>query len=171
MKKMIAASLALMLAWCTPSSSAEPEPMEKEFRCAVTVTGSSEYTGTIERAGGSNWKIELTSPESAAGITLCYLADGKCSLELQGHTVVYGRDNIPQGGVFDLVTSAADMCIENKGVTNRTTDDGSKCSGAVKGMSFTAESTKGMLSSICIGDDIRAEFTELLPSSLSSCTE
>ena len=79
---------------------------------------------------------------------LAYLADGKCTLRFEGHAALYDRSQLPQGGVFDLVTAAADMCIEDKGVS--TLNDGKETvrTGTVRGVGFTARSSGGKLTEI-----------------------
>ena len=162
MRRITAAALSLIiLTGCSQAESGKA--LERSFSCNVRVTGDSTYSAQLERADNSGWNIDIVQPESASGIKLSYLADGYCSLELAGHTVVYERDKLPQQGVFDLITSAADMCIEGKGVTADVSGGRTVYTGNVRGMEFTAESENGSLTSMNIGGAVSALFEAEAP--------
>lgn len=160
LRRSVIAAASLLLAGCA-GVGGNTKPLDKEFTCQISVTGEKEFKAELERAENSGWRVTLKEPQSAKGTELCYLADGKVTLELEGHTIVYTRDDIPDAGVFDLITSAADMCIESKGVTSEPSGDRMSTHGEVRGLSFTAFSENGSLTSIEIGGDIKAEFVML----------
>ena len=154
MRKIIVPVLALLLSGCAAAGE-RPAALEKSFTCTAVLTGENEYTAQLERAEGSGWRVKLLEPESAAGMELCYLADGSCTPELEGHTIVYPRESIPEYGPFDLITAAADMCIEGKGVSVEQSGGVTAAKGEVRGIAFTAESEGGRLTSIALGEGIR----------------
>lgn len=151
---------ALILAGCA-SNVTENNSLDKDLTCTVSVSGVRDYTAEVERVDKSGWRITMTAPESSKGIELAYMSDGNCTVTVQGHTIVYARTDIPNSGVFDLITSAADMCIENKGVTTETHGNRVVSTGKLRGMNFTAESENGNLTSLEIGNSIKAQFSYL----------
>ena len=151
---------ALILTGCA-SNVTENNSFDKDLTCTVSVSGVRDYTAEVERVDKSGWRITMTAPESSKGIELAYMSDGNCTVTVQGHTIVYARTDIPNSGAFDLITSAADMCIENKGVTTETHGNRVVSTGKLRGMNFTAESENGNLTSLEIGNSIKAQFSYL----------
>ena len=157
LRRTLITAAALLFTGCA-SSETVPDHLERDFRCTVNVTGERNYSAELELVDNSGWNVKLTSPVSAEGIELSYLSDGNRTLVVQGHTIVYTQKDIPDTGVFDLITSAADMCIENKGVTVENSGSSTVSKGEIRGMNFAAHAEKGSLTSIEIGGRIKAEF-------------
>lgn len=158
LRRTIITAFALLLAGCAAVGT-EPEQLDRDFSCTVNVSGQRDYSAELERVDKSGWTVRLTAPESAKGMELSYMSDGNCTVTVQGHTIVYSRSDIPDSGVFDLITSAADMCIENKGVKTERTGSGTVTKGELRGMSFAAISEKGNITSMELGSSIKAEFS------------
>ena len=151
---------ALILSGCAPDG-ADPAALDRDIRCTVNVSGDRSYSAELERVDNTGWNVKLTSPESAKGIEIGYMNDGLCSFTVQGHTIVYTEADIPGGGVFDLVLSAADNCIENRGVSFVKQGGKNVAKGEIRGMDFTALSENGCITSIEVGSRIKAEFSYL----------
>lgn len=144
--KFLTLAAVLALVGCSGSESVN-DKLEESFTCKVTVEETG-YSAELERAAGSGWNITLTEPEGVAGMKLAYLADGKCTLSFEGHTAVYERSELPQSGLFDLAVSAADMCIEDKGVKTLRDGDETVRTGTLRGISFSAHSKDGKLTQL-----------------------
>lgn len=145
-KRILILIPALLLAGCQ-SGGTSADKLEETFSSTARIEEKG-VTAVLERAEGSGWNITFSEPSTINGMQLAYLADGKCTLRFEGHAALYDRSQLPQGGVFDLVTAAADMCIEDKGVS--TLNDGKETvrTGTVRGVGFTARSSGGKLTEI-----------------------
>ncbi len=159
LRRTITALLALALAGCAAASGGEKE-MKRDLVCTAEVTGDAQYTAELERADNAGWRVTLIKPESAEGMELSYLADGNCSLRLQGHTVVYSRNDIPDTGIFDLITAAADMCINGKGVTSEPSSEGVTLHGEIRGIGFSAECSDGSIRTMQLGSSFNVQFRD-----------
>lgn len=157
-RRALITAAALLLTGCAGDKS-DSVGLDKDIRCSVSVSGDRSYSAELERVDNSGWKVSLTSPESAKGIELGYMNDGYCTVTVQGHTIVYPEADIPDSGVFDLILSAADNCIENRGVSFERQGDKYEAKGTIRGMSFTATTDDSCITSIELGGKIKADFT------------
>jgi len=145
-KKILILVAALVLAGCS-SGGASADKLEETFVYSAKLEEMG-ITAELERASGSGWNITVSEPATIKGMQLSYLADGKCTLRFEGHAAIYDRSQLPQGGVFDLMIAAADMCIEEKGVKTLTDGGDTVRTGTVRGVGFTARSSGGKLTEI-----------------------
>lgn len=162
MKRMIVIAVAaLLLTGCAEGGDTARE-LRKDMRmCAVVHTvGDKEYTAELERTESAGWSVTLTEPESVRGLKIDYLADGTCTVELEGHRDVYKRGELPESGPFDLLTAAADMCIEGKGVSGRSSGNDTEYKGRLRGTAFTVKSSGGIISEISFDGGPSAELTD-----------
>lgn len=145
-RKLLTLAAVLILTGCSGSRSGE-DKLEESFTCTVTAEETG-YSAELERAAGSGWNITFTEPSTVSGLRLTYLTDGKCTLSFEGHTAVYERDELPESGMFELAVSAADMCIENRGVKALRDGDETVRTGTLRGIAFSAHSKDGKLTQL-----------------------
>lgn len=157
-KKIVLLTAVLVLSGCK-GGGGSTDKLGETFSCTAEI-GEQGISARLERAEGSGWNITLTAPETVKGMQLSYLADGKCSLSFEGHTAVYERSELPEGGVFDLAVSAADMCIEDKGVKTFRDGEDTVRTGTVRGIGFSVRSREGKLTEIEFNGGEKLTFDE-----------
>lgn len=157
----IVISAAVMAAGFTScgKSEAKPQELEKNFTCdAVIVQDETEYCAELERIDGAGWHAVFTAPETIEGLEVSLLND-KCTVSFGELTYTSDREELPQYGMLELVTCAADSCILGKAQTTRPQGEKFIQTGRVRDCAYSAEISGKRLESIEISDDITVLFS------------
>ncbi|MBR6044827.1 MAG: hypothetical protein IKP47_04235 [Ruminococcus sp.] len=161
MKRTLILLAAVTLAGCSPMPGGEPDVIGGEFRSTAVL--SDGFAAEAERSEGSGWSFTLTAPETVKGLSLAYFDDGKCTVTFEGHSGVYMREQLPEYGELDLIASALEMCIKDRGVTASVSGEKTVRTGAVRGIGFTVTSEGGRIEKIELNGGGTAEFgTEIM---------
>lgn len=125
----------IMLLICTACSkngggilAKSPElnmPFESEMKIQA---GELELTGNVKRYGTGLWEMNVTSPETLAGLSLSYNDDG-VKANLGGLALDVPMEDINNGAVFSLIFKAIDNAAAAGALSCSETEDGMVYSG------------------------------------------
>lgn len=162
MKKTIIIFAAVITAGLSScgKSEAKAQQLEKDFSCGAVITqDEKEYCAELERIDGAGWHAVFTAPETIEGLEISLLND-KCTVTFGELTYTADREELPQYGMLDLVTAAADSCISGKAESTEQHDGRFVEKGTVRSCGYSAEISSGKLEKIEISDNISAEFSD-----------
>lgn len=91
--------------------------------------GELELTGTAKRYGTGIWEMELTGPETLAGLSLSYNADEGVKAELDDLSLDVPMENLRDGAVFAQLFKAVDSAAAAGELSCTETEEGKTFSG------------------------------------------
>lgn len=119
---------SLILTGCTAiknAVTAKTPHLADPYSCNFTINafGDMEVQGTLSRYGGGLWNVEITAPETMAGMnfsrndTGMKLSLGELKLEIE-------QEKINRGAVTELIFSAIDDCAALQELSLNEAEDG-----------------------------------------------
>lgn len=140
-------------------SECKPIELEGSYRCHAEMTqGETTYSADLERADGAGWKAVFTAPETIEGMEISLFNDS-CTLNFKELSYTASREELPQFGILDLVTSALDQCSKRQGMECVKEGDTVTQKGEIRGLEFQAEFKENKPISLEIPDQLKAEFS------------
>lgn len=158
--------MALLAGLCTftfilsscGKSECGPVEIDSNINCHAEITqGKTVYSADLERADGAGWKAVFTAPETIEGMEVSVFNDS-CTVNFKELSYTASREDLPQFGMIDLVTSALDQCSKKSGLKCVEKGDTITQEGEVKGLDFKVKFTNKKLSSLEISNELTAEF-------------
>lgn len=111
--------------------------------------GELELTASVKRYGTELWEMEVTSPETLAGLTVTLNADGaKAALDDLEMTIA--PENIREGAVFSLLFKAMDNVCTTGKLNCEESDNGLVYTGDFSGMLYNLTFAKSDLSPLSL---------------------
>ena len=133
------------------------------FEAAVKMqAGELEFEGDLKRYAAGIWSMELTSPETLAGLNISYDDGSGVKAVLDGLELEIPTENIRDGAVFSLIFKAIDCAASAGELSCVTTEDGNVYTGEFSGGTYklTFDPQSAMLTRIEIPtEEIAGEFT------------
>ncbi|MDE6150229.1 MAG: hypothetical protein K2F81_09120 [Ruminococcus sp.] len=140
-------------------SECQPIELDGNYKCHADITQEEiTYSADFERADGAGWKAVFTAPETIEGMEISLFNDS-CTLNFKELSYTASREELPQFGIVDLVTSALDECAKRQGMECIKDGDTVTQTGEVKGLDFKAEFKENKLVSLDITNQLTVEFS------------
>lgn len=140
-------------------SKCQPVELDENFKCHADITqGEITYSADLERADGAGWKAVFTAPETIEGMELSLFNDS-CTLNFKELSYIASREDLPQFGIIDLVTSALDECAKRQDLECIKDGESVTQNGKIKDLDFKVEFKEKKLSSLEITNELTAKFS------------
>lgn len=165
---MFVTVLVVMLSGCSKLKNAvmdEHPDISSPFSCSfnISLDESTDISGTMSKLGTGIWSMDITAPETMAGLHISYNTEGvKASLdelELQ-----IPKEKINGGAAFELIFSAIDSYAANAAPALTETEEGLQYIGELTqtGFTLTFDRDSLQLTKIDFGDTgISAEISNV----------
>lgn len=148
---------SMILTSCGKTKCA-PVELDGNLSCHAEITqGGKIYSADLKRADGAGWKATFTSPETIEGMEVSLFNDS-CTVNFKELSYTASREELPQFGMIDLITSALDKC-NLKDVECTKKDKTVTQEGKVKDLSFKAEFKDKKLSALEISNELTVKFS------------
>lgn len=114
----------LMLSGCQKLPGGEIPEKDILFKTdAEIIYGDFDATGTLTRLGNGSWRMELTKPETLAGLVITE-DNGNITAEMNGLSFSAARDSLPVKSLFGLIFNAVDSAATSESAEAVKSDDG-----------------------------------------------
>ncbi len=132
--------ITIMLTACKTikeAVTAKTPDLNKAFSCEFTLTAfgedkaaKMEVGGTMRRLGTGMWEMDITAPETMAGLHISF-GDNGLTASLGELTLDIERENINEAAMFRLMFDAVDNCAAMPDLTLAKTENGLEYSGEI----------------------------------------
>ena len=145
------------------------------FSCNFKITAydDMELTGTMSRLGTGMWEMDITSPESMAGLHI-KRSDTGMDISLGELEICIEQEKINQGAFAELIFKAIDSCAAMPELTLEETENGLQYTGKVSECPFimTFSPDTMTLSEITFPSiNLEAVITDFCPASNDDSTQ
>lgn len=149
------------------SITAKTPQINIPFTCGFNLTAydDMELEGTMKRYGTGIWEMDITSPETMAGLHIKRTTEGM-DISLGELEICIGQDKINRGAFAELIFNAVDSCAALQEMTLEETQNGLQYTGKVSEcpfiMTFSPETL--LLTEISFPSiDLHAKITDFCP--------
>lgn len=149
------------------SITAKTPQINIPFTCGFNMTAydDMELEGTMKRYGTGIWEMDITSPETMAGLHIKRTAEGM-DVSLGELEICIGQDKINRGAFAELIFNAIDSCASLQDITLEETESGLQYTGKISEcpfiMTFSADTL--LLTEIDFPSiSLHAEITDFCP--------
>ncbi len=98
--------------------------------------GELEFEGNLKRSAAGIWSMEITSPETLAGLNISYDDGSGVKAVLDGLELDVPTENIRDGAVFSLIFKAIDCAASAGELSCTSTEDGNVYTGEFSGGTY-----------------------------------